>query len=152
MALPLSGKVALVTGSSRSIGAAVAKRLAADGASVVINYVSTADAAQKLAEEINAEGRGKAITIQADISSVVEGNRIVEETVQRLGQLDILVLNAGYSESQTLESLTEAEYDKQFLINVKVPLFMVQTATKHLKAGTCLFRVLPLRSCLDLLL
>ena len=135
MTLPLSGKVALITGSSRSIGAAIAKRLASDGAIVVINYVSTADVAQKLAKEIDLEGKGRALLVQADVSSVAEGNRLVEETVRHLGRLDILVLNAGYSEAQTLESLSEAEYDKQFLINVKVPLFMVQTAGKHFQPG-----------------
>lgn len=135
MSLPLAGKIALVTGSSRNIGAAIVKRLAADGAFVVINYVNTADAAQKLAQEINAEGKGKAITLQADMSSVAEGNRLIEETVQRFGKLDILVLNAGHAESQLLEQVSEEEFDKHFTINVKVPLFMTQTASKHLNEG-----------------
>ena len=139
MALALSGKVALVTGSSRGIGAAIVKRLAADGATVVINYVHTAEAAQELADAINAENRGRAVTIQADMSSVAEGSRIVEETVRRLGRLDVLVLNAGYAEGQTLETLTEVEYDKQFTTNVKVPLFMVQSAVKHLQPGIPFF-------------
>lgn len=136
MALPLSGKVALVTGSSRSIGAAIVKRLAADGASVVINYINSADAAQQLADEINGEAKGKAITIKADVSSTSEGRRLVEETVQHFGQLDILVLNAGYVEMLALENLTEDEFDRHFAVNAKVPLFMVQAAARHFKSGT----------------
>ena len=124
-----------MTGSSRSIGAAIARRLAEDGAAVVINYVTTADVAQELADEINAAGRGSAITIHADMSSVAEGSRLVEETVRRLGKLDILVLNAGFAEGQTLVNLTEEMFDKQFLINVKVPLFMTQEAAKYLPSG-----------------
>lgn len=135
MSLPLSGKVALVTGSSRSIGAAIVKRLAADGASVVVNYVTTKDAAQKLVEEINAEGRGKAVAIQADMSSVAGGSRLVEETVQHFGRLDILVLNAAYMVLQPLQDVNETEYDSHFMINVKVPLFMTQTAAKYLTSG-----------------
>ena len=138
-ALPLLGKVALVTGSSRSIGAAIVKRLAADGAMVVVNYVTTKDAAEALVQEINAEGKGKAIALQADMSSLAEGNRLVEETVQRLGRLDILVLNAAHMVLQQLEELDEEQYDRHFMINVKVPLFMTQTAAKYLTTGSSPF-------------
>lgn len=142
MSLPLSGKIALVTGSSRSIGAAIVKRLAADGASVVVNYLNNAAAAHKLADEINTTGQGKAITIKADVSSVDEGRRLVEETVQQFGRLDILVLNAGYVEMLALNSLTEEEFDKHFAVNAKVPLFMVQAATKYLTAGSSFFCII----------
>ncbi|EKM57374.1 uncharacterized protein PHACADRAFT_160861 [Phanerochaete carnosa HHB-10118-sp] len=135
MSLPLAGKVAIITGSSRGIGAAIAKRLAADGASVVINYVSSADVAQVLADEINEEGKGSAITIQGDMSSVVEGNRVVEKSVEHFGSLDILVLNAAYMTLLPLESVTEEEFDRHFMVNVKVPLFQVQTASKYMKPG-----------------
>ena len=135
MSLPLAGKVALITGSSRNIGAAIAKRLADDGASVVINYNSSQGAADDLAQKINEEGKGKATVIQADISSLQDGVRLVEQTVEKLGQLDILVLNAGLMHVSTLDAITEKHFDEHFNINVKVPLFMVQSASKHLKAG-----------------
>ena len=135
MSLPLTGRVALVTGSSRSIGAAIVKRLAADGASVVVNYVNNAEAARQVVDSINHEGKGKAVAIKADVSSVEAGRTLVEETVARFGRLDVLVLNAGYVEMQDLEHLTEDEFDKHFRINAKVPLFMAQAAAKHLQGG-----------------
>lgn len=136
MSLPLTDKVALVTGSGQGIGAAIAKRLATDGAFVVVHYLTSVDAARKVADEINTEGRGKAITIQADLSTVAEGSRLVEEVVQRCGKLDILVLNAAYIDGQPLERVVEVEFDKHFTVNVKVPLFQVQTAAKHMAHGT----------------
>lgn len=136
MSLLLAGKVALVTGSSSGIGAAIAQRLAQDGAFVVINYVTSPDAAQKLADKINAEGRGKATAIQADMSSIAEGNKLVEETIKHFGKLDILVLNSGYATNQPLESVAETEFDRTFAVNVKVPLFMTQAAAKYLNPGT----------------
>lgn len=133
--LPLSGKVALITGSSRNIGAAVAKRLADDGASVVINYVGNEAAANELVEKITEEGKGKAVAIKADMSSLAEGTKLIEETVQHYGRLDILVLNAGLMGNKPLDAITEKDFDDHFTVNVKVPLFMVKTASKHLKAG-----------------
>lgn len=138
MSLPLSGKVAIVTGSSRNIGAAIVKRLAADGASVVINYNGSQAAANELAEQINAEGKGKAVAIQADVSSTAEGNRLIEETLKAFGQLDILVLNAGLMNNHPLDAIDEKMFDDHFTVNVKVPLFMVKTASKHMKAGASL--------------
>ncbi|KIP05290.1 hypothetical protein PHLGIDRAFT_119941 [Phlebiopsis gigantea 11061_1 CR5-6] len=135
MSLPLTGKVALVTGSSRSIGAAIVKRLAVDGASVVVNYVNAAEAAQRLVDSINAEGHGTAVAIKADVSSVAAGRMLVEDTVSRFGRLDVLVLNAGYVEMQDLEHLTEDEFDRHVTVNAKVPLFMVQAAAKRLQEG-----------------
>ena len=93
--LPLQGRVALVTGSSRAIGAAVVKRLAAEGASVVVNYVSNADAANAVVNEINSSTPGKAIALKADMSSISDAENLVEETIKQFGKLDILVLNAG---------------------------------------------------------
>ena len=135
MSLPLAGKVAVITGSSRNIGAAIAQRLADDGASVVINYNGSQGAAEELAQKINKEGKGKAITIQADVSSLDDGNRLIEQTVQEFGRLDILVLNAGMMNNTPLDAITEKHFDDHFNINVKVPLFMVKAASKHLKAG-----------------
>lgn len=141
MSLPLSGKVALVTGSSRNIGAAIAKRLADDGASVVINYNGSEAAANELVEKINEEGNGKAVAIKADMSSLADGTRLIEETVQHFGQLDILVLNAGYMNNKPLDAIDEKLFDDTFNVNVKVPLFMVKTASKYLKAGGRVFFV-----------
>lgn len=135
MSLPLSGKVAIVTGSSRNIGASIVRRLAADGASVVINYNGSESAANELAEHINAQGAGKAITLKADVSSLAEANVLVEETVKQFGRLDILVLNAGLMHNKPLDNIDEKLFDDHFNINVKVPLFMVKTASKHMKAG-----------------
>ncbi|THH28272.1 hypothetical protein EUX98_g5912 [Antrodiella citrinella] len=135
MSLPLAGKVAIVTGASRGIGASIARKLASDGATVVINYVSSTQAAADLAKEINEKGDGKAITIKADLSSVSEAKRLVDETVAALGQLDILVLNAGVMDYGTLAAIDEAAYDKHYTTNVKVPLFMTQHAAPLLKEG-----------------
>lgn len=138
-ALPLAGKVALVTGSSRSIGASIAARLAFDGAAVVINYTTSAAAADALAASINAAGRGRAVAIQADMSSVAEGRRLVQETVEKLGRLDIVVLNAGYMVNEPLAELQEDEFERHFGMNVKVPLFQVQEAAKHMGPGAPFF-------------
>ncbi|KAH9852161.1 NAD-P-binding protein [Lenzites betulinus] len=135
MSSSLAGKVAIVTGSSRSIGAATAIRLAALGASVVINYVSGAAAAQAVAESINTKGPGKAIVVQADVGSVEDNKRLVDKTLKAFGRLDIVVLNAGVMERQTLEEVTEESYTRLFDTNVKGPVFLVQAAAKHMKAG-----------------
>ena len=135
MSLPLSGKVALITGSSRSIGAAIATRLASQGANVVINYVSNAKAAQGVADAINAKGAGKATVIKADVSSVHESKRLVAETLRQLGRIDIVVPNASVLEYHALAEVTEKEYDRHFNTNVKAPLFLVQEAAPHLKEG-----------------
>jgi 3-oxoacyl-[acyl-carrier protein] reductase len=138
MSLPLSGKVAIVTGSSRNIGAAIVKRLAADGASVVVNYNGSEGAANELVEQINTEGNGQAIALKGDMSSVADANKLVEETVKHFGKLDIVVLNAGLMNNKPLDSIDEKLFDDTFNINVKVPLFMVKTASKHMKAGSSL--------------
>ena len=134
--LPLQGRVALVTGSSRAIGAAVVKRLAAEGASVVVNYVSNADAANAVVNEINSSTPGKAIALKADMSSISDAENLVEETIKQFGKLNILVLNAGVLNPVFLKDLDEAAYDKHFDMNVKVPLFMTKRASKYLQPGT----------------
>lgn len=135
MSLPLSGKVAIVTGSSRSIGASIATKLASQGANVVINYVSGASAAQGVADEINAKGVGKAITVQADVSTVADNKRLVEETLRQLGRLDIVVLNAGVMDMKSPADVTEADFDRHYNTNVKGPFFLAQAAAPHLTAG-----------------
>ncbi|KAI0676367.1 NAD-P-binding protein [Trametes maxima] len=137
MSPSLAGKVAIVTGSSRSIGAAIAKQLAALGAHVVINYVSSASSAQAVADSINAQGGGvgKAIIVKADVGSVAANQHLVAETVRQFGRLDIVVLNAGIMDNETLSEVTEGTYDRQFATNVKGPLFLVQAAAPHLPPG-----------------
>ena len=136
MSLPLAGKVAIVTGSSRNIGAAIAERLASDGASVVINYQSNSEAAQALAKNINSTTKGKAIAIQGDMSKLEDGRRLVEEGVKAFGgRLDILCLNAGLMGYGNIEAVTEEDFDKHFDINVKVPLFVTKAAVKYMGPG-----------------
>lgn len=94
--LPLSGKVALITGSSRSIGAAIAQKLASDGANVVVNYVSNASAADQVVQSIESQnGKGKAIAVKADAGTIEGGKVLLDETLKAWGKVDILVLNAG---------------------------------------------------------
>ncbi|KAI0832071.1 NAD-P-binding protein [Trametes gibbosa] len=135
MSTSLLGKVAIVTGSSRSIGAATALHLATLGANVVINYVSNASAAKTVADSINAKGPGKAIIFKGDAGSLKDNKCLVDETLKTFGRLDILVLNAGVMDRGTLNDVTEENYAKQFDTNVKGPLFLVQTAAKHMTAG-----------------
>ncbi|TCD68510.1 hypothetical protein EIP91_010566 [Steccherinum ochraceum] len=135
MTASLTGKVALVTGASRGIGACVARRLALEGAIVVVNYVSNAEAAMAVVDEINNKGPGRGVAVKADLSDVEAGKWLVEETFRQLGKLDILVLNAGLMDLQTLDHISEEQYEKHFNINVKVPLFMAKHAAQHLKSG-----------------
>src|SRR6267142_1400860 len=114
----LTGKVALVTGGSRGIGAAIAKRLAADGATVAITYVMDAGAASDLVKAIELDG-GKAIAIQADAADVEAVKGAVEKTVATLGRLDVLVNNAGTAIPKTFEETTLEEMDRVIDINVR---------------------------------
>lgn len=136
MSLPLTGKVAIVTGASRGIGAAVSERLAADGATVIVNYNSSKSSADDLVERINGQGKGRAVAVKANIASLEDGKQLVESTVEKFGRIDILVLNAALVIDGTLDVVTEEQFDKHFDLNVKVPLFIVQAASKHMKPGT----------------
>ena len=135
MSLPLTDKVVIVTGASRGIGAAVAERLAADGATVVVNYNSSKSSADELVERINGQGNGKAIAVKADMASLEDGKKLVEDSVKEFGRVDILVLNAALVIDGTLDDITEERFDKHFELNVKVPLFIVQAASKYMKPG-----------------
>lgn len=128
-------KITVVTGSSRSIGAAIAKRLAQDGASVVINYASNEAAAKGVADEINSNRAGAAVTVKADVSTVESCKYLLDETLKAFGKIDILVLNAGVMILNTLHQVDEKQFDDSFLINVKGPFFLVQAAEPHLKEG-----------------
>src|SRR3989440_1330610 len=130
----LEGKIALITGGSRGIGAAIAKRLAADGANVAITYSKDADAAASVVKEIEANG-GKAIVIQADATKSDAGKAAVEKTVATFGHLDILVNNAGTAIPKTFEETTLEEMDRVLDINVRGVFIATQAALKHMNSG-----------------
>ena len=134
MAKNLEGKVALITGGSRGIGAAIAKRLAADGANVAITYTKGADAAASVAEEIERAGR-KAIAIQADAADADAVKAAVEKTVTTFGRLDILVNNAGTAVPKRFEETTLEELDRLMDINVRGVFVATQAALKHMRSG-----------------
>src|ERR1700716_4666408 len=143
MSKKLEGKVALVTGGSRGIGAAIAKRLAADGASVAITYTKGADAAASVVKEIERAG-GKAIAIQADAADADASKAAVEKTVATFGRLDVLVNNAGTAIPKTFEETTLEELDRVIDINVRGTFVATQAALKHIKSGG---RIIMIGSC-----
>src|SRR5262245_60882439 len=113
----LSGKVAVVTGASKGIGAAIAKQLAAEGAVVVVNYSSSKAGADKIVREIKSK-RGKAIALQANMTKRNDIRRLFDKTKKAFGRLDILVNNAGIYEFAPLENITEQNFHRQFNLNV----------------------------------
>src|SRR6202047_2384954 len=131
---PLAGKVALVTGGSRGIGAAIAQPRAADGASVAITYSKGADAASSVVKEIE-RGGGKAIAIQADAADADAVKNAVERTVTTLGRLEVLVNHVGPIISMTVVETTLADFDRVFAVNVRGVFVATQAALKHLKTG-----------------
>ena len=130
----LAGKVALVTGGSRGIGAAIAQRLAADGASVAVTYAKGADAAASVVKAIERAG-GKAIAIQADAADAKAVKAAVEKTVASFGRLDVLVNNAGTAIPKRFEETTLEELDRVIDINVRGTLVATQAALKHMHEG-----------------
>jgi 3-oxoacyl-[acyl-carrier protein] reductase len=130
----LNNRVALVTGGSRGIGAAIAKRLAADGANVAITYTKGANAAASVVKEIERTGR-KAIAIQADATDAGAVEAAVEKTIATLGQLDVLVNNAGTAISKKFEETTLEEIDHMLSLNVRGALVATQAALKYMKNG-----------------
>jgi 3-oxoacyl-[acyl-carrier protein] reductase len=130
----LTGKVALVTGGSRGIGAAIANRLAADGASVAVTYSKGADAAASVVKRIERAG-GRAIAIQADAADPVAVKAAVEKTVATFGRLDVLVNNAGTAIPKPFEETTLEEMNRVIDINVRGVFVATQAALKHMKSG-----------------
>ena len=139
----LEGKIALITGGSRGIGAAIAKRLAADGAKVAITYTKGADAAASVVKEIERAG-GKAIAIQADAIDADAVKAAVEKTVASFGRLDVLVNNAGTAIPKVFEETTLEELDRMININVRGTMVATQAALKHMKSGG---RIIMIGSC-----
>ena len=140
----LEGKIAIITGGSRGIGAAIAKRLATDGANVALTYTKAADAAASVVKEIERNG-GKAIAIQADAADAKAVGKAIQETVDTFGGLDVLVNNAGMAIAKTFEETTLEEMDRLLNINVRGVFIATHEALKHMTHGS---RIINIGSCL----
>jgi 3-oxoacyl-[acyl-carrier protein] reductase len=136
----LKGKVAVVTGASKGIGAAIAKSLAAEGASVVVNYASSKSGADTVVSAITADG-GKAVAVHGNVSKAAEAQGIIDAAIKNFGHLDILVNNSGVYEFSPIESFTEEHYHKIFNVNVLGLLLTTQAAVKHLGEGASIINI-----------
>ena len=134
MSKKLEGKVAVVTGASKGIGAEIARQLAAAGAAVVVNYASSKAGADKVVADISARG-GKAVAVGGDVSKKADAERIIDAAVKNYGRLDVLVNNSGVYEFAPIEQVTEEHFHRQFNINVFGLLLTTQAAVRHLTAG-----------------
>ncbi|MGA6162966.1 3-oxoacyl-ACP reductase family protein [Amycolatopsis magusensis] len=143
--MSLDGKVALVTGGSRGIGAAVALRLAADGADVALTYRDNADAAAEVAEQVKAAGR-RALVIRADSADAAGCVRAVEETVAEFGRLDVLVNNAGVGVVAPIGEIALEDVDRVLAVNVRGPFLAAKAAASHLGEGG---RLITIGSCVS---
>src|SRR6201993_1642033 len=136
----LTGKVAVVTGASKGIGAAIAKTLASEGASVVVNYASSKAGADAVVGAITKAG-GKAVAVGGDVSKAADAQKIIDTAIKNFGHLDILVNNSGVYEFQPIEAITEDHYHKIFNINVLGVLLTTQAAVKHLGEGSSIINI-----------
>jgi len=136
----LKGKVAVVTGASKGIGAAIAKSLAAEGASVVVNYASSKSGADTVVSDITDAG-GKAVAVHGNVSKAAEAQGIIDAAIKNFGHLDILVNNSGVYEFSPIESFTEEHYNKIFNVNVLGLLLTTQAAVKHLGEGASIINI-----------
>jgi 3-oxoacyl-[acyl-carrier protein] reductase len=136
----LTGKVAIVTGASKGIGAGIAKALAAEGAAVVVNYASSQAGADAVVAAITGAG-GKAVAVKGDVSKGAEATALVEAAVTAFGRLDILVNNAGVYEFAPLAAITEAHFRKMFDLNVLGLLLTTQAAAAHLGEGGAVINI-----------
>jgi len=136
----LTGKVAIVTGASKGIGAAIAKALAAEGASVVVNYASSKKGADATVTEITKKG-GKAVAAGGDVSKAGEAQGIIDAAVRNYGRLDILVNNSGVYEFAPIQDFTEEQYHRQFNTNVLGLLLVTQAALKHMSEGASIINI-----------
>jgi 3-oxoacyl-[acyl-carrier protein] reductase len=136
----LKGKVAVVTGASKGIGAAIAKSFAAEGASVVVNYASSKTGADTVVAAIT-KGGGTAVAVGGDVSKTAEAQGIIDAAIKNYGRLDILVNNSGVYEFAPIEAVTEQNFHRMFNINVLGLLLTTQAAVKHLGDGASIINV-----------
>jgi 3-oxoacyl-[acyl-carrier protein] reductase len=136
----LTGKVAIVTGASKGIGAAIAKSLAAEGAYVVVNYSSSKAGADTVVSAITAAG-GKAVAVHGDVSKAAEAQGLIDAAIKNFGHLDILVNNSGVYEFSPIDTFTEEHYNKIFNVNVLGLLLTTQAAVKHLSEGASIINI-----------
>jgi 3-oxoacyl-[acyl-carrier protein] reductase len=134
MKVLLEGKVAIISGASRGIGRAIAHRLAAAGAAVVVNHRASAEQAAATVAAIERAG-GRALAVEGDVGSVAEVRRLVETTVERFGRLDILVNNAGVGKRTAMADMTEQEFDWTMSVNARGPMFAIQAAVPRMGSG-----------------
>jgi 3-oxoacyl-[acyl-carrier protein] reductase len=130
----LTGKIAIVTASSRGIGRSIAKRLSRDGAAVVVNYVSAPDKAEAVVKEIAAQG-GSAIAIQGSVANKADVVRLFDETERQLGAIDIIINVAGASVFKPHVELTDEDFDRAFSVNAKGAMYVLQESAKRVKDG-----------------
>jgi len=136
----LTGKVAVVTGASKGIGAAIAKALAAEGASVVVNYASSKNGADAVVSEIAKKG-GKAVAAAGDVSKAADAQGIIDAAIRNFGRLDILVNNSGVYEFAPIQEFTEEQFHRQFNTNVLGLLLTTRAAIKHMSEGGSIINV-----------
>jgi 3-oxoacyl-[acyl-carrier protein] reductase len=136
----LTGKVAVVTGASKGIGAGIARALAKEGASVVVNYASSKSGAEKVVADITAAG-GKAVAVGGDVSKKADAQGIIDAAIKKFGRLDILVNNSGVYEFAPIEAVTEEQFHRIFNINVLGALLTTQAAVKYLGEGGSIINI-----------